>query len=117
MATKTATESLQERPQRRGIIGSLSIPREVGLLILIVIIIVVCSIRYPESFPQYANFAAILRNLAFDGIMAIGMMMLLVGGTFGLSVGSMFSMAGVITGSLMIKNGIPVPLAILLGLF
>jgi ribose/xylose/arabinose/galactoside ABC-type transport system permease subunit len=118
MATKTASEptSLPEASARRGRLGSLSIPREVGLLILIVIIIIVCSLAFPQSFPQYANFAAILRNLAFDGIMAIGMMMLLVGGSFDLSVGSMFSMIGVIVGALMVKNQVHVALAILLGL-
>jgi ribose transport system permease protein len=116
MATKTATESLSERQQRRGLIGTISISREVGLLILIVLIIIVCSIAFPQSFPQYANFAAILRNMAFDGIMAIGMMMLLVGGSFDLSVGSMFSMSGVIVGSLMMKNAMPTGIAILVGL-
>lgn len=119
MATKIADESatLPGTPRPRRLLRSVSISREVGLLILIVIIIVVCSLAFPQSFPQYANFAAILRNLAFDGIMAIGMMLLLVGGSFDLSVGSMFSMIGVIVGSLMVKNNISVPVAILLGLF
>ena len=37
----------------------------------------------------------LLRNTALDGVMACGMVVLLVAGVFDLSVGSMFSMIGV----------------------
>lgn len=94
----------------------LGLTREIVLLILIAILIAACSLIFPASFPKFANVAAILRNLAFDGIMACGMMLLLIGGTFDLSIGGMFSLAGVITGWLMKAAGWPAPAAVAAGL-
>jgi ribose transport system permease protein len=90
--------------------------REVALILAILVIIVVASILRPQTFPTLNNLQAVMRNLAFDGIMAIGMLILMVAGVFDLSVGGMFSMAGVIVGSLMNANGVPPPVAILAGL-
>jgi ribose/xylose/arabinose/galactoside ABC-type transport system permease subunit len=90
--------------------------REFLLVALIVLQIVVFSILFPVSFPNFENFAAILRNLAADGILAVGMMIMLITGLFDLSVGGMLSMIGVITGWLMKQAGFPVWLAILVGL-
>ncbi len=96
--------------------GSMAWSRETMLLALIVFQIILFSILFPISFPNFDNFAAILRNLAIDGIMAVGMMLLMIGGMFDLSVGGMLSMAGVITGWLMKSAGFPVWAAILAGL-
>jgi len=90
--------------------------RELGLAALTLLIIMLFSILYPYTFKSFANFNAILRNLAFEGILAIGMMLMLVGGVFDLSVGAMASMTGVITGWLMKSAGWPVPAAIAAGL-
>jgi ribose transport system permease protein len=90
--------------------------RELGLAGLTLLIIILFSILYPYTFKSFANFNAILRNLAFEGILAIGMMLMLVGGVFDLSVGAMASMIGVITGWLMKSAGWPVPAAIAAGL-
>lgn len=90
--------------------------RELALLVLILSAVAVCSILFPESFRTPANLQAVLRNLAVDGIMAVGMTMLLVAGVFDLSVGSAMSLAGVLTGWLMKSRGVPVPLAVLTGL-
>lgn len=90
--------------------------RELGLAALTLLIILLFSILFPYTFKSFANFNAILRNLAFEGILAIGMMLMLVGGVFDLSVGAMASMIGVITGWLMKSAGWPVPAAIAAGL-
>jgi ribose transport system permease protein len=90
--------------------------RELGLAALTLFIIIVFSVLYPYTFKSFSNFNAILRNLAFEGILAIGMMLMLVGGVFDLSVGAMASMVGVVTGWLMKSAGWPVPAAIAAGL-
>jgi ribose/xylose/arabinose/galactoside ABC-type transport system permease subunit len=90
--------------------------RELALLALTLLVVVAFSIMYPYSFLSWDNFTAILRNLAFEGLLAIGMMLLLVSGSFDLSVGAMASMIGVITGWLMKEAGWPVPVAVLAGL-
>lgn len=97
-----------------------NLPRELALAVLIVLLPVVLSVLYPASFRPYFwsgdNFSAILRNLAFEGFLAIGMMLMMVGGAFDLSVGAMASMTGVITGWLMKVAGAPVLVSVLGGL-
>jgi ribose transport system permease protein len=90
--------------------------RETDLLIVIFLAVVVLSILYPSSFYSWDNARGILRNLAFDGMMAVGMMALMIAGTFDLSVGSTMSLAGVLAGSLAVRFGWPAPLAMMAGL-
>lgn len=97
-------------------IRRIPVSRELGLLYLTILLILLFSLLYPVSFPNFENLSAVLRGLAVDGIMTSGMLVLLVSGLFDLSVGGMFSMIGVITGWFMKNAGLPVPVAILLGL-
>lgn len=90
--------------------------RELALALLTVLVVLLYSVLFPVSFRSFENFSAILRNLAFEGILALGMMLMMIGGVFDLSVGAMASMIGVITGALMKKAGLPVPVAVCAGL-
>jgi ribose/xylose/arabinose/galactoside ABC-type transport system permease subunit len=69
--------------------------RELALAAVTIFTVIIFWILYPTSFASFRNFSAILRNLAFEGILAIGMMIMLIGGNFDLSVGSMASMIGI----------------------
>jgi ribose transport system permease protein len=109
---EAAAAPVLRRSRRR----ALALGRELGLIGLIVLTCIAASAMYPSSFPTFSNFAAIVRNLALDGILAVGMMTLMISGTFDLSVGGMFSMVGVVTGYLMTRAGLPVPLALVCGL-
>lgn len=104
------------RQKLRKLAASARVSRESGLMILIVLQIILFSIMFPVSFPTFGNFAAVVRNMALDGILATGMMLLMIGGLFDLSIGAMFSMVGVVTGWLMKTAGVPVPVAIAIGL-
>lgn len=90
--------------------------REIDLLIVIYLAVIVFSILYPRSFFSLDMAEAVLRNMAIDGILAVGMMMLMIAGMFDLSVGAMMSLAGVVAGTLMVKHNVSVPVAVLLGL-
>lgn len=90
--------------------------RETDLLVVIFLTVVVLSILYPSSFYSWDNARAVLRNLAFDGVLAVGMMALMIAGTFDLSVGSTMSLAGVVAGSLAVKHGWPTAVALPAGL-
>ena len=90
--------------------------RELDLLIVVYLTAIVFSILYPVSFFSPDNLRAILNNLAVDGILAVGMMLLMIAGVFDLSVGSMMSLAGVVTGWLLAKAGWPVAAAVAAGL-
>jgi ribose transport system permease protein len=96
-----------------------TLSRELGLVCLTALILIGFRILFPvswENFATFDNFASVVRNMAFEGILAIGMMIMLVGGTFDLSVGAMASLIGVITGWLMKHAGWPVPAAVAMGL-
>src|SRR5262249_58205215 len=86
--------------------------REIDLLLVIYLAVVVASILYPSSFFSADNLRVVLNNMAVDGILAVGMMMLMVGGVFDLSVGSMMSMTGVLCGWAMVERGCPPALAV-----
>jgi ribose transport system permease protein len=90
--------------------------REVDLLLVIYLTVIVFSILYPESFFSWENLRAILNNLAADGIVAVGMMALMIAGVFDLSVGSTISMVGVLTGWLLMRQHWPVVPAVAAGL-
>ncbi len=89
--------------------------RELGLVLLTVLVVAFFSIYRNVTFASADNFSAILRNLTFEGILALGMMLMMVGGVFDLSVGAMASLAGVVTGALIKHAGWPVPLAVVCG--
>lgn len=108
---RSTASRTQARPLRKVIFS-----REMALAAATGFVIILYSILYPKTFCSVENFAAIFRNLAFEGILAIGMMLLMVSGVFDLSVGAMASMIGVITGALMKKAGLPVGLSVFVGL-
>src|SRR6185503_2639234 len=89
--------------------------REIDLLIVIYLGVIVFSILYPATFFSWQNARAILNNLAADGIVAVGMMMLMIAGVFDLSVGSVISMIGVVTGGLLMNHRWPVFPAVVAG--
>jgi ribose transport system permease protein len=94
---------------------SRSSSREVDLLLVIYLAVIVFSILYPTTFFSWQNARAILNNLAADGIVAVGMMMLMIAGVFDLSVGSVISMVGVVTGGLLMNYRWPVVPAVAAG--
>jgi ribose/xylose/arabinose/galactoside ABC-type transport system permease subunit len=116
MSTTPIEADSSSRYRGRGPSVFATYSRELALIGLMFLIIVLFSILFPRTFFSWDNFAAILRNLAFEGLLAIGMMLLLVSGSFDLSVGAMASMIGVITGWLMKEAGWPVPAAVIGGL-
>jgi ribose transport system permease protein len=87
-----------------------------SLLAMIVILVITASLTFPDTFPTFENFRQVLLNLSIDTIVAVGMMILLIGGAFDLSVGSVVAFAGCLTAYLMHFFQVPVPLAITVGL-
>lgn len=86
--------------------------RELDLLTAVLLAAAVFGALYPDAFVSAGNARAVLNNLAFDGILAVGMMLLMVAGVFDLSVGAMASLAGVLCGWLMVAHGWPPAVAV-----
>jgi ribose/xylose/arabinose/galactoside ABC-type transport system permease subunit len=93
-------------------LGRLAITRELALLAIIAIVSAVYAYRYPKQFPTPENITTMLRNVVLEGMIAVGMTVMLVGGLFDLSVGAMASLAGVVVGYCMKSLGWPIPAAI-----
>jgi ribose transport system permease protein len=86
------------------------------LSITIVAVCIIFTIIYPSLFFTYDNFKQVLLNLSIDTIVAVGMMLLMISGSFDLSVGSVVAFAGGITANLMIYSELNVLPAVCAGL-
>jgi ribose/xylose/arabinose/galactoside ABC-type transport system permease subunit len=82
----------------------------IGLAAIVAIIAI-----FAPSFRQVAAFQDVFENSAVLFIMCTGMTIALIGNCLDLSVGSIYALASVVTGQLLI-SGVPVPLAIIGGL-
>ncbi len=89
--------------------------REVTLVIVIAAVFVVLALVRSEAFLDFKNFEAIANGMVYDLLMATGLTLVLMVGGIDLSVGSVLALTGVAT-TLMMKEGLPVLLAIPLGL-
>jgi ribose transport system permease protein len=83
--------------------------------VALVAICLVMSWLQPHAFPTTDNFYNITRNFAFIGIMALGMVAVIITGGIDLSVGSLMGLCGIAAG-LVLEGGYPWWLAILVGL-
>jgi ribose transport system permease protein len=87
--------------------------RESFLVAILLILIIVMSIIDP-GFRSGANLRAVLLGFAMEGMVVIGMTMLLVSGGFDLSVGANMAFSGMVTAQFLLF-GWPVPLAMAAG--
>ena len=90
--------------------------RVYSLGVLLLVTVLITSFIYPGTFPTFQNFSQIFLNLSIDTIVAVGMMLLLITGAFDLSVGSIVAFTGCLTAYLMHFVGMPVPLALAVGM-
>lgn len=90
--------------------------RVYSLSLTILCIAIIACIIFPGQFATRQNFSQLLLNLSTDTIVAVGMMLLLISGTFDLSVGSVVAFAGCIAAYAMFFGQVPVFLAISLAL-
>jgi ribose transport system permease protein len=92
----------------------ISVPREAALLAMIAGLIVAMSIASPY-FLTLANFQAVVVGMVPTAIIVVGMTILLVSGSFDLSVGSVLALSSTVV-ALLLLSGVPIPLAILAAL-
>ncbi len=90
--------------------------------IVIILVVVVVSGAFhalqrggPRVFMTPDNWRVIAVNISTDALMVVGMTLVIIAGGFDLSVGSTLALGGIVTCKLMVV-GVPIPLAIALGL-
>lgn len=89
--------------------------RPLLLIVLIALLIVVMTILRPDTFARPANAAVILLDTAQTGILACGMMVLMIAGMFDLSIGGNLAFSGIVAGMAAKYFGVPPLLAFGLG--
>jgi ribose transport system permease protein len=84
-------------------------------LLLCIIMILLLGITVPRYFFSEHNLNSLVTASAPEGIVALGMMMLLISGVFDLSVGSVMCLGGLVA-AIALSMGLSTPAALLLGL-
>ena len=85
-----------------------------GTIIGLVLMVIVFSILSPRAFPTVNNFVNVLNQASLAMIIAGGLTMAVIVGELDLSVGYAASLHGVLVTGLIVKNQLPIPLAILI---
>jgi ribose/xylose/arabinose/galactoside ABC-type transport system permease subunit len=70
--------------------------REIGIFIAFFVILAILMILSPNAFAKPANLVNILKQASINGILATGMMFVIISGGIDLSVGSIVALTGVI---------------------
>ncbi|GHU13748.1 ABC transporter permease [Spirochaetia bacterium] len=82
--------------------------------VILFLFCVIATIFSPYFLTPF-NLQALMRDIAFIAMIAVGQSMLLLLGELDLSVGAAASLCGILTGLMMTKGGLPPGLAVLLG--
>jgi len=90
--------------------------RAISIFLMIIVIIIVMFFIRPDIFFSYDNLRVILNNMVFDATIVIGMTVVMVGGGFDLSVGSIQSLTALVTAQALLIWKWDVLPAILLGM-
>jgi len=104
-----------ERPRGRGLLVRIATERQLLLIVLIVALVALMTILEPTTFPRTANAAVVLLDTAQTGILACGMMVLLISGMFDLSIGGILGFSGIMAGLAAKNLGLPPIVAFLIG--
>lgn len=89
--------------------------RKYGILIVLIVMWVLLMAVSP-TFRTVTNAVNILRQVAVNGIIAIGMTFVIMTGGIDLTVGSLVAEAGVVSGSILVANPDNVVLAVAAGI-
>ncbi len=88
-----------------------------GIFMVFIVMVVILSLL-TDRFLTVNNILNVVRQVSFNGILAIGITFVIITGGIDLSVGSVLAIAGVVSASLVVegKAGVPTFVAILVGL-
>jgi ribose transport system permease protein len=109
----TATAPRTERPERVLTFGDV-FGRDAGGLIVLLVLFGAMTLASDE-FLTGDNMANLARQVAIFGIIAVGQLLVILTAGIDLSVGSVLGLTGCVTAQLLVE-GMPVPLAIVVGL-
>jgi len=94
--------------------SALGIFARYATIIGLILMIVVFSFLSPKAFPTYGNFINVLNQASLAMIIAGGLTLAVVVGELDLSIGYAASLHGVVVTGLIVKNQLPIPVAIVI---
>lgn len=109
-------EEADERVRQESLMARLLKRPELGAVAGVILVTAFFLITADSAMFSLAGFMNFMSPAAQLGILAIGAAMLMIGGEFDLSVGSMVAFAGLVFGACLVTFGLPVELAIILTL-
>lgn len=116
MSTELAPADLRHgRSRAAELMGKMLTDRRLLLSVLIVVLLATMAILKPDTFPRASNAAVVLLDTAQTGILACGMMVLMISGMFDLSIGGILAFSGIMAGLAAKNLGFPPVPAFLVG--
>ncbi|MRI85933.1 ribose ABC transporter permease [Aerococcaceae bacterium WS4759] len=89
--------------------------QEYSAMLALVVLVFLLSMISPE-FRTVSNILNLLRQASVNGLIAFGMTAVILTGGIDLAVGSVLALSSALTAGLIVNVGMPVPIALLLGL-
>jgi ribose transport system permease protein len=112
--TQTDTDVREEAAPRQDVRGGLRARiQQLLAFASLIVIVVFFSIASPD-FLNYGNITSILFSTVVIGTLALGTTFVIITGGIDLSIGTGMALCAVISGLLIVKAGVPVPLGVLL---
>jgi putative multiple sugar transport system permease protein len=116
-ATPGGGASPPQLPARSPALRRFSInPRQSGIYVAFVLIIVLFSVLTDGALLQPQNISNIIVQNSYILVLAIGMILIIIAGHIDLSAGSVVAVTGAISAVLMVNMHVPWPLAVLVTL-
>ena len=116
MSTEIAQpEAPATRRTARSVLGRIATDRRQLLILLILALLAVMTVFEADTFMRPANAAVVLLDTAQTGILACGMMVLMISGMFDLSIGGILAFSGIMAGLAAKSLGLPPTVAFLVG--
>jgi ribose/xylose/arabinose/galactoside ABC-type transport system permease subunit len=110
MSASMTGQATATRPSRR--IDLSTWRAEIGVAIALVLLCVIFSFTAPNFFST-ENFVTLLQQTSVVAIIAVGMTMVIIAGEIDLSVGATVGLSGTLFAILVVRAGVPMPLAFL----
>ena len=89
--------------------------REIFLLFIIIILIIIFNSQ-SDNFISRGNLPGLFMNISVNSILVVGMTILLISGSFDMSIGTLFPLLGVIFG-VLVEIGFPLLLSAVITIF
>jgi len=111
MSAATAASSRHLSPRTRASLGFFA---RYATIIGLIAMIAAFSLLSPRAFPTLGNFTNVLNQASLSMIIAGGLTLAVIVGELDLSIGFAASLHGVLVTGLIVSNGLPIPVAILI---